>query len=473
MKMSLISSKTFITIKYPELSNNAIDILITRTFLILSDYLEQCLGIRPQFNSPILSDEGNEEVSADSDCDFEKSLVTTPIYINEQSSNNSEIDEAQNVGSGASYQSVLPDMNTRVEKNLLTPKKHGFRQKMRSNLEKQQNRMMKNQKGRKKRVTFEKGALVSASIPKEDRGKIEYRRLKGVVVDTKDYKRGFRKYRVATEFGTLDGWLSVEQLREYNGKVNLTLTKEHSITIREAARMNSIRKGNCCNCENGCVDRRCGCRKYSFRTKMITKCGTQCHKGKPCGNQVVDTILPVFPAYGGYYIKDCAKIIFSNTCSIDCWIALFKVIQSEHPEKLELLIRENSTGKNSTIMVFLGYVRHGCFERAKMLLAELCNIPLYQNTYDFYGNEIQNVLRHLTFLLENVCTSQCSNDNLCPERVKSDEMNDFPCVPNVHNDNEFETFIVNWLIEIKETPCRLELLNNNSCGINAQWIPKW
>ena len=72
-----------------------------------------------------------------------------------------------------------------------------------------------------------------------------------------------------------------------------------------------------------------------------------------------------------------------------------------------------------------------------------------------------------------MCTSQCSNDDLCPERVKSDEMNDFPCVPNVHNDNEFETFIVSWLIEIKETPCRLELLNNNSCGINAQWIPKW
>ena len=166
-------------------------------------------------------------------------------------------------------------MNTRVEKNLLTPKKHGFRQKMQPNLEKQQNRMMKHQKGRKKRVTFEKGALVSVSIPKEDRKKIEYRRLKGVVVDTKDYKSGFRKYRVATEFGTLDGWLSVEQLREYNGKVNLTLTKEHSIAIREAARMNSIRKRNCCNCENGCVDR-CGCRKYSIRTKMITKCSTQC-----------------------------------------------------------------------------------------------------------------------------------------------------------------------------------------------------
>ena len=98
--------------------------------MILPDYLEQCLGTRPQFNSPILSDEGNEEVSAESDCDFEKSIVTTPIYINEQSSNNSEIDEAQNVSGGASYQSVLPDMNTRVEKNLLTSKKHGFRQKM-------------------------------------------------------------------------------------------------------------------------------------------------------------------------------------------------------------------------------------------------------------------------------------------------------------------------------------------------------
>ena len=46
-----------------------------------------------------------------------------------------------------------------------------------------------------------------------------------------------------------------------------------------------------------------------------------------------------------------------------------------------------------------------------------------------------------------MCVHHSVQMTMYPERVKSDEMNDFPCVPNVHNDNEFETFIVNWLIE--------------------------
>ena len=101
-----------------------------------------------------------------------------------------------------------------IEKHELTPKKHRLRQEMRKKLEKQCERMKRSQKGNKNLVLFNIGDLVSVSIPKEDRDKMAYSRIKGTIVDIKPYNRGYQVYRVATEYGTLERWTSVHQLSE-------------------------------------------------------------------------------------------------------------------------------------------------------------------------------------------------------------------------------------------------------------------
>ena len=59
---------------------------------------------------------------------------------------------------------------------------------------------------------------------------------------------------------------------------------------------------------------------------------------------------------------------FSNTCSLDCWLTYFKIMQEQYPEQLENIIKENSIGVNCMIAVFLGFITHNAFDRAKKLI---------------------------------------------------------------------------------------------------------
>ena len=345
---------------------------------------------------------------------------------------------------------------------------------MRNRLERQRERMKKNQEGKKKLISFEMGAVVSVSIPKEDRAKFDATRIKGTIVEIKTFKQGFRMYRVAMEFGTLDGWISVSQLRIYFGKVNLTSAVDNHISLREAAQLYAAAKENscskCCKCINGCVDRS-GCVKHGHETQWVTKCSAKCHNGSPCSNQFSQTNLPIFPAYGGVGIlSNSEKMYFSNTCPVDCWLALIKVIQTDHAEILESVVSANIIGPNSEMMVFVGYVRHGFYEKAKHILAVRCNIPLCHNTYDFFGNEVENVLCHLSFLAECSLTSTCTNGHRCPESIASGVVRGFLCVSG-NTEDDFVTFTVHWLTGTQYLPCCKALLDSSADSI-VEWISK-
>ena len=505
--------------------NKCADIITTRSFLILCDYLENVNGVKPHLKSSQRSpglqldvsfEDGVGDDSDASDIDFEGEILrdlgqpvekvkqfenevfdsASHIEVDDQISNFNviHVEESSKLGNhfpdfnmdlpevdiviaeeqavisslpapslalcetvtnnqilllpydSQEYASVESDKADRKEKHILTPKKHRLRDKMRNTLEKQRERMKKNHKCKNKSISFEMGAVVSVSIPKEDRAKFDATRIKGTIVEIKTFKRGFRMYRVATEFGTLDGWIRVSQLRIYFGKVNLTSAVDNHISLREAAQLYAAAKENscskCCKCTNGCVDRRCGCVKHGHETQWVTKCSARCHNGSPCSNQFSQTNLPIFPAYGGVRIlSNSDKIYFSNTCAVDCWLALIKVMQTDHAEILEAVVSANIIGPNSEMMVFIGYVRHGFYEKAKNILAVRCNIPLCHNTYDFFGNEVENVLCHLSFLVECSLTSTCTNGHRCPESIASCAVRDFPCVSG-NTEDDFVMFIV-------------------------------
>ena len=113
------------------------------------------------------------------------------------------------------------------------------------------------------------------------------------------------KYKVATEFGTLEGWLSSSQLRTYCGIVNITSDIDRMISIREAAQIASTHKQSVtiCNCKNGCLVRRCNCVKYSVEHGAVPKCSSRCHKGKACQLKEKVHTFPDLPAYGGSFVE--------------------------------------------------------------------------------------------------------------------------------------------------------------------------
>ena len=326
------------------------------------------------------------------------------------------------------------DKLDRVERHELSPEKNALRSQVRSNLRKQRERMVKNQKGKQRIQIHEIGSLVSVCVPQIDRVKCDKKRIRGQVVDVKNLKRGVMKYKVATEFGTLQGWLSSSQLRTYCGIVNITSDIERTISIREATQIASTHKLSItiCNCKNGCLDKRCNCVRYGIEYGVVPNCSSHCHKGKACQLKEKVHTFPDFPTYGGSFVeKGFTRTYFSNTCTVDCWIAFFKVMQHQFPAQLERIVQEYSIGVTSSIILFIGFIRHNAFDKAKRHLAQLSGIELKSKTYDFFGNEGINVLKHLKFLVSTKSVSHCSNGNECPEKVKVTRRNDFPVISNV------------------------------------------
>ena len=244
------------------------------------------------------------------------------------------------------------------------------------------------------------------------------------------------------------------------------------ISLREAAGRdaNLIGHTRSCSCSNGCVDRRCGCVKRSKDTKRVTLCSVNCHKGIDCQNMSSRLKLPLLPAYGGTIIDGANKLYFSNTCPVDWWIALLKVVQEQYPAVLERLVRQYSIGQNSILMVFVGYIRHDFFEKAKLVLAKHCNLMLRQSTYDFLGNEVEYVLRNFTFLVENTCNSSCSNGSLCPEPTKFHSFKDFPAL-TANEVGQFQQVVDNWMKNLHVSSCQVEITGQHNESV-VEWIPR-
>ena len=68
---------------------------------------------------------------------------------------------------------------------------------------------------------------------------------------------------------------------------------------------------------------------------------------------------------------------------MDCWITFLKVMQHQFPAQFERIVKEYSIGVASRIVLFIGFIRHNAFDKAKRHLAQLSNIELISNTYDF------------------------------------------------------------------------------------------
>ena len=206
------------------------------------------------------------------------------------------------------------DINERVEKHELSPRKHAIREKIRQSLKQQCERMVTHQRGLKKVVIYNIGDCVSVSILPIDCIKGDNKRMKGQIVAVKDFRRGIHKYKVATEFGTLNGWLSSSQIRSYSGIFNSISDVDHFISIREAAQIVDSNKSSAdvCHCKNGCLDRKCKCIKRVQIGGGTAHCGVRCHNGQPFKIfGAKSNSFPNLPSYGGYIAdRDMSKEYF-------------------------------------------------------------------------------------------------------------------------------------------------------------------
>ena len=152
----------------------------------------------------------------------------------------------------------------------------------RANLAYKRNVEMMKKKYCKKRkvVKFNVGDYVSARIPRADRASTDLQRFPclviGIVGKTQEL------YRLRCRDGVLKSCLLASELEVFAGTFKSEEWGDNMITLREAAKLQTpwnTFTTNICNCNGGCLTRRCSCRKKG------TDCSTHCHHGKCCTNK--------------------------------------------------------------------------------------------------------------------------------------------------------------------------------------------
>ena len=132
----------------------------------------------------------------------------------------------------------------------------------------------------------------------------------------------------------------------------------------------------------------------------------------------------MFPKWGDKRTSNENDVFFSNTCTVDNWLALVHIIANSRPQLFSGIIGKY-IGESSDLMAILGLARKCDYGMTKFKLARLNNLNLYKKTFDFYGDENSAFTKHLEIFTKHTITSTCSTD-FCPVKVSTEDRKNFP-----------------------------------------------
>ena len=298
----------------------------------------------------------------------------------------------------------IVDMATRKTAET-SPKRKEIRDTVRKNSVIAAQRM-KDRYSKSKRLIvkeFRIGDTVAVRVPIEDRAKTDARRIPAIIVKVKG-----TTYKLACRYGTISGYYSTSNLIPFPGCVAIA-NEDVEISLRTAAKQHSQRKSDIffCKCKKSCKSKHCTCLKRGL------SCNGRCHSGKPCKNIPTtkestlinsNTSVDLFIKYGGHFGKEH----FSNTCSIDNWLAMLCLTKDDYRESFENLM--NVVGENNPdFTLLLQLILDGKIMQSKFQLAFMNQLAPKHETYDFYGNE-NKFINQCKFMMKYEGTSTCSND---------------------------------------------------------------
>ena len=221
-------------------------------------------------------------------------------------------------------------------------------------------------------------------------------------------------YKLLTEYGILSKRYTASDLMPFPSDIKCG-NPSIKISLSEAAKKAVSSTHVFCHCKGDCNTLSCRCRRASII------CSSRCHKAssEKCKNKkssiVSDAIknpnnskykemqkinIGKVPSFGGRIIFDERLYQFQNTCAIDTWFVIFKVL-------LPVLRNQENTEQ---LQHLLQLIEKGHFNEAKLQVALDCNISLTSGVIDFFGNEFNLIIKpYLQKFYQHEVNSSCEN----------------------------------------------------------------
>lgn len=288
---------------------------------------------------------------------------------------------------------------------------------------------------------------VGLKIPKQDRHSSDLQRIPCVIIGKSKGERP--TFKLMCEFGVIDRHYDASNLMAYHGGVKKP-KEVKSLSLREAARM-FCGSSVLCKCRTSCSSNICCC----FKAKL--KCSSRCHKGKneECQNILSEGVL--LPKWGGSIAYQNRMVSFSNTCSLDSWIAILKAAALQHSFILKSNLITNELRK------LFHLILANKFDQIKLDISLRNKITCQDGFFDLFDCE-KNILLHL-FSNEYEISSKCSSC-FCPEPVVKRVASEFP---SINSSEPVHEQLVDWFFESQgETICRGKMLKPTK-DMNTHW----
>lgn len=166
----------------------------------------------------------------------------------------------------------------------------------------------------------------------------------------------------------------------------------------------------------------------------------------------------ILPSWGGTYKTDARQIKLTNTCTIDNWLMLFQVVNARFRDVYSILINMASDEMKKV----LKHIPLCRYLEAKLQLAEMNGMDPITGICNFYGNEAEMFVRHLSFAYKYQHNSECSN-KACPRTKLSQTFKSMPRLPGdkVLTSSVICAYIKDWVLGLNISRCGRKMVGNS------------
>ena len=166
----------------------------------------------------------------------------------------------------------------------------------------------------------------------------------------------------------------------------------------------------------------------------------------------------VFPSYGGHIVaSDGSKMILQNTCRLDSWFAVIRILWKNNQEKMQTICKIYKESFPNSVNI-LHLIELEQYLQAKAGAALIMDLKIVNHSIDFYGNENEGFMKMFGFLFRHVISSSCDS-KYCPDSHQKTSLCSFPTITTEEKVTKMTLSqeVNDWLFNRQQSVCGRKL----------------